>query len=57
MGHDLDTETVADPTPAAPATTAGATTKDEKAAWLKDCVDELENELNAVRERIEEIRA
>ena len=32
-------------------------TKDEKAAWLKDYADELENELKAVRERIEEIKA
>nr|QEO74572.1 hypothetical protein [uncultured bacterium] len=32
-------------------------TKDEKAAWLKDYADDLENELKAVRERIAEIAA
>lgn len=32
-------------------------TKDEKAAWLKEYADELENELKAVRERMAEIKA
>lgn len=32
-------------------------TKEEKSEWLKSYADELENELKAVRERIEDVKA
>ena len=32
-------------------------TKEEKTEWLKEYADDLENELKAVKERLEEIRA